>query len=955
MFYPDQYLHIEVLFLGMSPERLLEQIKLFMENRTAVPHKPYSGITEKVSDELYCHCARSLPANWLRTEDELLQRYRDLKQYLDRHPQGGILHLLADYARDVLDYKNAEPQIRLDHILDWRERTLHLGQDLFTCAGLAWDDIDCRRTSTYFSWPAAVSCDHIVLRRMLSRGMSENHAHLNGSTQIFPLTWSFLMNHPKSIRPYFNSAEMSQRNLSSTVSFGVKDNQNDWTDMIYLAAWLRAFLFRAVLDPEWRSTEETSQGSPFWQLFSFWHSSTKLQKLCREVEVRRIYGERFSFSTARKSCLDYAILPYVARDNSNANRLLVGERFFLYRCFCQCFNSDRSSKDGQELATLFYLYLLIKIKFRRELVQVNGRKGFRNFSDYQDRKSVVWGNCNDYYEESVRLFITGILESKEEKKEQIRSLEARIAPKKTAGKLYSDIRQIDDITGDTQKKKTGKDSPWPYLRPQRQQKLDEERYFFVLHFIKKPLDPVDKLKHKGTPTPRNAETRKNVEIQAKAIAHALATNSYLCGRIRGIDAASHEIGCRPETFATAFRYLRNFSPQNFYSPSPITTTRYWPRLNATYHAGEDFLDLADGMRAIDEAVCFLDLRRGDRLGHALALGTQPQQYYRVKENYLYLPRQDLLDDIVWLLFRSLEWGVSISSSMRHRLQLQGERLLHQIYGGYLRDDSEAHLEFDLADYYQSWKLRGDDPSLYLNRSKEGTEERIRNALRRYTLSRRSQDYERERLDRWLWDHEPQETVSPAGLSRSLSLDCDNPEETGDSEDVLGIRIALKTRLLLHAYHYDLSTRKRGQQIDRFSVNPEYIQLIHDMQEAMMEQIMSKGIAIECNPSSNKLIGTFDKYEQHPIFRFNSYNLALPDHPHPRVQLPVSVNTDDLGVFDTSLENEYALLYGCLRQRTDSNGSPLLTDDAILAYLDHLRMMGNDMIFPKAEKGIRRKR
>lgn len=40
----------------------------------------------------------------------------------------------------------------------------------------------------------------------------------------------------------------------------------------------------------------------------------------------------------------------------------------------------------------------------------------------------------------------------------------------------------------------------------------------------------------------------------------------------------------------------------------------------TYHTGEDFLDIVDGLRAIDEAMLFLQMEKGERLGHAMALG-----------------------------------------------------------------------------------------------------------------------------------------------------------------------------------------------------------------------------------------------------------------------------------------------------------------------------------------------
>ena len=118
---------------------------------------------------------------------------------------------------------------------------------------------------------------------------------------------------------------------------------------------------------------------------------------------------------------------------------------------------------------------------------------------------------------------------------------------------------------------------------------------------------------------------------------------------------------------------------------------------------------------------------------------------------------------------------------------------------------------------------------------------------------------------------------------------------------------------------------------------------------MMEKISRRGIAIECNPSSNQLIGAFGDYKDHPIFRFNHAFLPLDCYADQTSQLCVSVNTDDLGIFDTSLENEYALLYSALQEYRDSNGKQLIGNTAICRYLETLRRMGQDMVFPKAKR------
>lgn len=48
------------------------------------------------------------------------------------------------------------------------------------------------------------------------------------------------------------------------------------------------------------------------------------------------------------------------------------------------------------------------------------------------------------------------------------------------------------------------------------------------------------------------------------------------------------------------------------------------KIHFTYHAGEDFYHILDGLRTIYEVVEFLDYGEGDRIGHASAAGVSPQ-------------------------------------------------------------------------------------------------------------------------------------------------------------------------------------------------------------------------------------------------------------------------------------------------------------------------------------------
>ena len=108
-----------------------------------------------------------------------------------------------------------------------------------------------------------------------------------------------------------------------------------------------------------------------------------------------------------------------------------------------------------------------------------------------------------------------------------------------------------------------------------------------------------------------------------------------------------------EVFAQAFRYLRGHR----WSYITAEGTKNLSQLYSTYHVGEDFLDLADGLRAIDEAILFLCLGSGDRLGHALALGIDADEWYASKNYRIVLPKQDYLDNLVWVYHKLSEFNI----------------------------------------------------------------------------------------------------------------------------------------------------------------------------------------------------------------------------------------------------------------------------------------------------------
>ena len=773
---------------------------------------------------------------------------------------------LIHFSSRVLSIQAGEPLCRIHKTGLWRRAYLSLGQDLLVCPYLAYEDFRKRRDRQDFTWPAVIRTDHKALNAQFSAGLAENHYHLYGSTQTFPLAWCNLMNYPHDLE----TADWRQfdRFLQPASVRRPDDCLFSSKERVRYAALFRSNLF-CRLHPEMREAVEEDR----WAF----HPEVRCKNRIRML--LHLYGARVPQPNGRPDQLDYALEEPILQASPNAAyRCLAGERSLLYRCF-RAFLEGRLDLEGQQA---LYLYIVLKLLFRAEMIQVNQQVGFQNFKDYQDRKgSLIFRDA--YWTEAIRMGIHAPL-----REGCVASLEARVVPRESAAQYIEMIQDVDEKTCFADRPAFPQE-PAPFLPEREQAELSEQAlnlpYFYVMHFLKQADTPL--------PSPLAAECRhhalrRTVRKQAVALARALSNSPWLCTRIRGIDSSSIEIGCPSEVFATAFRFLRDFRPQEYFRPALFRKSSI-PRLSATYHVGEDFLELAGGLRAIDESVIYLELDRDDRLGHALGLGIAPEEYYDAKGHHLYLEKQERLDDLVWLLYRGQELGVMMEPALRSLLSKEAETLLLDIY-----QDSNV----TLLHYHCAMQLRGDDPSLYST----GKYKPLKDLCDQY--------------DRFMYSRRGPEL------------------ETYRNTKVLAN--------LYYRYHFGYEEKRRGKKTQTVDITPEYLRLMRQTQEKLRAHLAEKNIVIECNPSSNALIGTFGAYRRHPLFRFYGGRLCQGDG---APYLQVCVNTDDLGIFDTSLAFEYALLYHALNEELTYERVKKYQENDILQYLKDLQHMGHTAVFP----------
>ncbi len=162
----------------------------------------------------------------------------------------------------------------------------------------------------------------------------------------------------------------------------------------------------------------------------------------------------------------------------------------------------------------------------------------------------------------------------------------------------------------------------------------------------------------------------------------------------------------------------------------------------------------------------------------------------------------------------------------------------------------------------------------------------------------------------------------------------------DDREVSKIRKNKKICKLYNHYHYNMNVVNEGCKFITFYYSDELVKIISAIQKNLRKDIANKRIAIECNPTSNFLIGNIDKYENHPISKFYNKNLTYDQEKiNENPLINVSINTDDQGVFNTSLRSEYALLALSLSKKVDDNGNKIYNDDNIYKWLDAIRENG----------------
>ncbi|WP_306208075.1 amidohydrolase family protein [Actinoplanes sp. RD1] len=279
---------------------------------------------------------------------------------------------------------------------------------------------------------------------------------------------------------------------------------------------------------------------------------------------------------------------------------------------------------------LFWQTVRVRTVLYRHLTQRPLTPGLPYFIRFYKRMSAVRGELPPLLQVSSAGVTSGRVEG-------LRSLEVRTSPATGPGELLSWV----DAARKEAKKSAGAEVG------------------LVLHFLK------DRAGAHGAGFPRahaagtNADPSREVNPTGYRYARyfagqrqaALILGDFLhrlpdCQQtVRGLDICADELAVPTWVLAPLVRHVRAAA-----GAGAEFVRRCWGDvlrpLRITAHAGEDFAHLLTGLRHVYEAMQLLDMGEGDRIGHGMALGVDPEAWAR-RAGRVAMPLEDRVWDLTW--------------------------------------------------------------------------------------------------------------------------------------------------------------------------------------------------------------------------------------------------------------------------------------------------------------------
>ncbi|MBF0507383.1 MAG: hypothetical protein HQK57_00445 [Deltaproteobacteria bacterium] len=694
-----------------------------------------------------------------------------------------LLNSFHSLARELFSWRDQELRFTRKATLLWVEM---LSAELSTLPLMAYmvaeavlsDAADLETIGKIFSGPIIPLPEDPFFEPMLNDGLTETHLHFNNSAHP-AFIWDQILQSPrgwiKEVCPNANQMHLWNLYLPETPPHVL-------LTYLEIAGLIRGWVV------SWCLNEDAP--SP-WMAAHWLTKSLRCPELHSDPPLPGIPMDKHPGEFLR---------------GGRPGKPLVNEGAFWTHAFCRL----RQYPD-ETLSLALHVYHLIMSLVHRVVLHQKNMKGFDLFDMLAS--SGLRKNMENHLhrERLVQLDRTG----------RLRGLEARIAGREDKTRFVMDklrplVMHFIDLNSENESFHAVRATSDAKCGPGDDQDVEKRgincRLGVICHFIKQDEDrKEDEAGCQGTDfiSGRHAKLRESLLHQAEAMLWAREYANQWGRYLVGVDGAGNELRTPPEVFAPVFRHLRHrLSRSLTYFPPEIRALQghlVLPPLRFTYHVGEEFRHLLSGLRAIDEALEFLDMPPGSRLGHCTALGFDPKMWLE-RAGEVRLPRLEWLDNLVWLFHQDL-----YSRGFKTGLRDEINRHCLEVYG----EDHGTDL------LYQAWQFRKFGPT---------------------------------QLEQEL----PYQKKSSNDQKESFSEWKDNYKDAFDL-----FHRYHHNRQVWEKGNEIITIKQDQKKLD------QWLEVLQGAQELLEKKVEEKQLAIEACPLSNIRISLLEKIKEHPIFRWHS--------------------------------------------------------------------------------------
>ena len=325
---------------------------------------------------------------------------------------------------------------------------------------------------------------------------------------------------------------------------------------------------------------------------------------------------------------------------------ILPEAVFLARSFSYLSHQRKTDQEDLFYASLWAQYQRLRCRLYRHIVCDPAEVGLSTFSARYHRIS-------EYLGSDLEALAPNLALEEPELSLSLKAVEVRAAPPRNAGICLRKTRQIKECSSESQR-----EMGW------------------IFHFIRDRERRDHLIRDHGEEDhlPRYARIFRSHMRSTALLGRCIRQWPDLLQGIRGLDLASEELKGPLWLAIPSLRELRDVS-----RVAARQQTGLQP-LRLTLHVGEDFRHILSGLRAIHEPFAWRLIERGDRLGHALALGVDVVKWCEQHPTVLQ-PRLERLLDLAWLLdFISTPDRAEVDGATLHRLQRELSLLLREWSG-----------------------------------------------------------------------------------------------------------------------------------------------------------------------------------------------------------------------------------------------------------------------------------